>query len=120
MLSGDETSSIMNATVHESFNTPITITFSTMIIHLLKILCIDCTNICHLFSNCININTLPKMQLNDENLSFKCGKNHIISYFINNYVLEMPKEIYEVARFLGQNQQWFSFDKPQDYSFGLI
>ena len=117
--SGDETSSIMNVTVHESFNTPITITFSTMIITFIENIMYRIVQIFAIYlAIASNINTLPKMQLNDENLSFfKCGKNHIIKYCINNYVLEMPKEIYEVARFLGQNQQWFLFDKPQDYSF---
>ena len=36
---------------------------------------------------------------------------------MNRYIFEMPPAIYEIARFLGQNQQWFLFDKPQKYSF---
>ena len=84
--SGDETSSIMNATVHESFNTPITIMFSTMIITFIENIMYRIVQIFAIYlAIASNINTLPKMQLNDENLSLNVA-NHIMKYFINNYI----------------------------------
>ena len=62
-----------------------------------------------------NVNTLPKMALKKNSKIF--FQNDFIVNFINNYIFEIPIGIYSLARFLGQNQQWFLFDKPQEYSF---
>ena len=64
-----------------------------------------------------NINTLPKIAVKIPKLFDILNLDTYLATFANRYVFEMPPKIYEIARFLGQNQQWFLFDKPQEYSF---
>ena len=64
-----------------------------------------------------NINTLPKIVVKSPKLFNIFNLDSYFATFANRYIFEMPPTIYQIARFLGQNQQWFLFDRPQEYSF---
>ena len=64
-----------------------------------------------------NINTLPKIVVKIPKVFNIFNLDSYFATFANRYIFEMPPTIYQIARFLGQNQQWFLFDRPQEYSF---